>query len=223
MAATPGPPDEPPTSPWRPLGGCSVTHVSTCANGRSTCHQAVSVMKSGEASVWGAASRNGSGALTRRSAPAGSWAAARSEPSSASAARRLPDDVAIVPDPPPAGRFEAPQATADIAAAMIASRAAGRRPRRITGIPLMSVAPIVADCDTPRACATFRTWIVTDARVPSSPRGHQALARAGPAPAARMTSAAPGGGSPDPAWTWDETRWRGHVEHVRAGRSSQAG
>ena len=34
-----------------------------------------------------------------------------------------------------------------------------------------------------------------------------------------MTPAAPGGESPDPAWTWDEARWRGHVEHVRAGRS----
>ena len=50
-------------------------------------------------------------------------------------------------------------------------------------------------------------------------RGEQARVCAAAAPENGMTAAAPGGGSPDPAWTWDESRWRGHVRHVRAGPS----
>jgi len=55
--------------------------------------------------------------------------------------------------------------------------------------------------------------------VASSSDGDVALIDAGVRPGARVTSAVPGGASEDPAWRWDEARWRGHVHRVRAGRS----
>jgi len=65
----------------------------------------------------------------------------------------------------------------------------------------------------------FRWGLEAAACVASSGRGHAAPPAVGSAPLAIVSPATPQQGSEDPAWRWDERRWRGHVDRVRAGRS----